>query len=726
MSILNLQNKIYFIIIVSVLVVTGFLLISSPFKTDESSLHYNYKILNEKNESVLNTVNVKEELNVINKILLIGIDGADKNEIDRLISSGKLTNLQGLIKNGAYGNLKSIKPLLSPIIWTSIITGKEPLEHGITDFLAIDKNTGNEIPVTSNLRKVKTLWNIFSDYNKDVGIVGWLVTWPAEIINGVMVSDHITYLDYNPHQNNLQFEDYLVYPNNIIDEIKSKISEPSSISYSKLTKFLQVDKQEFELQIEIKESKLYDAISVVASTETIKNISLHLYNKNQPELFCIYFKGIDSFCHLFAGDKYNKTKSNSDPISQFYIYQDNILGEILKLTDENTIIFVVSDHGFKLHRDVHGSPEIGKGNAVDWHNDEGIIIVSGNNIKNNLKIDKASVMDVAPTILYLSGLPVAEDFNGRVLTELIDENYLKKNPIKKIKSFENKTFNAGENPKVSERNEEIKEELETLGYLNTGTANSYNNIGNLYMNQGNFKLAVQSFKKAVELAPDVGAYYDNLGSAYKELKLFDDAIKAHKKAISLDPYSAKAYSNLGRIFAEKNEFVIALQNYNKAIQLNPSLAEAYNNVGELYHKQGKIEEALSSINKAIQISPDHSLAHYNLAVLLGEKNNHSEAIQEFQEVLKINPEFYLLSNVYNGMGIAYFKLQEYEKALAYFNKTLEKNSSFHEIYLRLGITYIMMGKKEKGINHLREELKISPSNKELADLIKKLEDEKEK
>ena len=97
------------------------------------------------------------------RVLILGLDGTDPRAIDLLISEGRLPNFARLRSEGAYGRLRSQKPLLSPVIWTTIATGKSPEEHGIGHFVAVDEATGEQLPATSDMRKVKALWNIASE-----------------------------------------------------------------------------------------------------------------------------------------------------------------------------------------------------------------------------------------------------------------------------------------------------------------------------------------------------------------------------------------------------------------------------------------------------------------------------------------------------------------------------------------------------------------------------------
>jgi len=127
------------------------------------------------------------------KIAILGLDGADWEIMTPLLSEGQLPNLGRLKVRGAWGNMKTMMPWLSPLLWTSVATGKPPEEHGIIDFLAKDAKTGQIVPVSSRWRRVKALWNMFTDAGKSSAFIAWWATWPSEPVQGFMVSDRVAY-----------------------------------------------------------------------------------------------------------------------------------------------------------------------------------------------------------------------------------------------------------------------------------------------------------------------------------------------------------------------------------------------------------------------------------------------------------------------------------------------------------------------------------------------------
>src|SRR5207247_4465296 len=105
------------------------------------------------------------------RVLVLGLDGMEPRIVDLLMSEGKLPNFARIRQQGAYAPLTSAKPLLSPVVWTTIATGKTPDQHHIGHFVAINQQTGEQLPVTSRMRRVKALSNIFSAAERHVAAV---------------------------------------------------------------------------------------------------------------------------------------------------------------------------------------------------------------------------------------------------------------------------------------------------------------------------------------------------------------------------------------------------------------------------------------------------------------------------------------------------------------------------------------------------------------------------
>ena len=89
------------------------------------------------------------------------------------------------------GNIATLQPPLSPMLWTSIATGKLADKHGVLGFLEPDRlNAAAGVrPVSTATRRAKALWNILDAHGLDAHAVNWYASHPAEPLRGVTVSN---------------------------------------------------------------------------------------------------------------------------------------------------------------------------------------------------------------------------------------------------------------------------------------------------------------------------------------------------------------------------------------------------------------------------------------------------------------------------------------------------------------------------------------------------------
>ncbi len=387
------------------------------------------------------------------KIIFVGIDAADWDVMKPLLEAGKLPNFTRLIKQGATGRIETFIPLRkSPVLWTSIATSKMPDEHGIGGYIA-STPSGEAVPYTGNTRRVKAIWNILSEKGYKVAIVGWMVTWPAEEVNGYLVSDYIQYetdkhikLDRQTCPDSL-FKDidrFRVTQNDATDEDIANI---------------------FPVDIDLEKAGIApwqkDYVKMIwATDETYRRIA-HYLNDKGIDFLAVYFNGIDSMGHAFWDYRDKEGHPLQHIIDYYYVWIDGVLGEFLDLVDENTLLITCSDHGF------HGPRHAADGSlllGVYMHARYGIVGLMGKGVKPGSHIVGASILDITPTILYAFGLPVAKDMKGKILTDAFEQDFLRANPVKFIETYETGERVVGE-PIKTPVDEKIKKRLKTLGYI---------------------------------------------------------------------------------------------------------------------------------------------------------------------------------------------------------------------------------------------------------------------
>lgn len=387
------------------------------------------------------------------KVILVGIDAADWDLMRPLLDAGLLPNFMKLVKKGAVGPLRTLIPLeKSPTLWTSIATSKLPSEHGIGGYVKGDYSDEGLL-YTGNTRRVKALWNILSEKGYRVAVVGWMVTWPAEEVNGYLVSDYIQY----ETEKGIKLEKQ-TYPEDLFDEIDRFRLSQADVTDQDISSIFPIDINPGEKDIAPWHK---DYVKMIwATDETYRRIA-HYLNSKGVDLLAVYFNGIDSMCHAFWYCRDQEDHPLQYLIDDYYIWMDKVLGEFLDLVDSSTLLVVCSDHGFHGPRQAEdGSTLLG----VFMHGEYGIVGLMGKGIEPGAKIVGATILDITPTILYAMGLPIARDMKGKVLTDAFEKRFLEANQPLFVETYEQGQRPVSE-PIKSPVDSIIKRKLKALGYI---------------------------------------------------------------------------------------------------------------------------------------------------------------------------------------------------------------------------------------------------------------------
>lgn len=387
------------------------------------------------------------------RVLVIGLDGAEWNLIRPMLAAGELPNLKKLIDRGVSGDLKSLVPLQkSPAIWTTIATGRAPEEHGIRGF--VDTIGGQ--PLTRNIRRVKALWNILSATRHPVGVVGWLMSWPAEQVDGFVVSD---YIQYQAARN--QRMAHRTWPEDLYDEIEPLNRDWESMPWSEVNGFLSKPMGEADTSLAMKARPIQ---WMITADRTFTDVALKLGRERKWDFLAVYLRSMDTMSHLYwhyqnpeawppgltepAAAPYFK-----DTMRRCYQWNDAQIGRLLELVDDRTTVIVCSDHGYAG----------GGGGGVREHRVEGVVVMAGPHIRKG-EITGATVYDIAPTVLALFGLPKADDMKGKVLWEAFDGTIRPEMFPQALPTYESGDATPGDQV-TSPVDKELMERLRSLGYI---------------------------------------------------------------------------------------------------------------------------------------------------------------------------------------------------------------------------------------------------------------------
>lgn len=273
--------------------------------------------------------------NTHTKIVLIGFDGLEWSIIEELIKEGKMPTFARLIQDGVCGNLRIFDKASSPMLWTSLATGKGPELHGIHGHVIYEDNKYEPVPPRSYHRKVKALWNMLSDNGKKVGVIKYFATWPSEEIYGFIVPDTSRFSN---------LDDIDVFPNNLDNELNS-IIKSYNIKYSETKDFFEKEANYINVNLDT-----LSAITKYLYLKFNKNLDLLMVYTRETDFAQHWFWKFmepEYFQHPVWGLNSENIKKYGSYIKDMYQKVDEMVKEIIKYIDGNTIVIICSDHGFQ-------------------------------------------------------------------------------------------------------------------------------------------------------------------------------------------------------------------------------------------------------------------------------------------------------------------------------------------------------------------------------------------
>ncbi len=564
------------------------------------------------------------------RLIIVGVDGGDWINLRPLIDAGLLPNFARLVREGATGPLRSEEPMLSPLLWTTMATGRYPEDHGILNFTVIDAESGERVPISRLYRRTDAFWNMLGDYNRRVAIIGWLATDPAEAVNGLMVTDKFGYLAYAPGDT-ARAAETSIYPPGRDDELSALVVHGDAVPDAEVEQFVKVPPAELAKHRGAFDPKdpVNNLIHLYASTISFRNIALHELRNEAPDVLAVYFEWVDAMSHLFM--LHSPPHMNDVPrqeyeryqgaVEQAYVLQDRILGDIMGAMDDRSVLMVVSDHGFKSGESrLRNRPEIWAGNAAKWHRIDGIVALYGAGVKKARAITGASILDVAPTVLALMGLPRAADMPGKPLADAFEPDVVASFSTETVATLDRKREEraAAANEAASE---ETMKKLEALGYLTPDNADAQNNLGQRYQQRGEYQKAIEAYLEAIRMRPNFYGAYNNLAVCYGNLKMYPEAEEALRKCIALKPDDFYAMNNLAVMYIETNRIDEGLRFAEAAVKVEPGYANGRVTLGSVYAMQRRFDEAEAQFREALRLDPGNETARINLERLAAARGS---------------------------------------------------------------------------------------------------------
>jgi hypothetical protein len=376
------------------------------------------------------------------RVRVLGIDGLDPRLVEPMVARGELPRLAGLLERGARARLRVEPEQVPAIVWTTIATGRGPADHGIQStgtrrlagmhtpvalgdegrFARLLGTAGDLLrltraqPPSAVLRSVKAFWNVASEKGVRVGVVNWWATWPADAVNGYLVTDRAL----------LRLEK---------GGTPDREAHPAA-SLETLRALPRADPDR---------ARLIDRFHWDATRA--------LRGPSPPDLEAVYLPGLDIATMQQLGDAGSADLASLDArlaaVRAHYRFVDGILGEAADSLAKGEVLLVIGDPGRRARR-AESEPE-----------PAGVLLLVGAAVAPG-DHGTASERDLAPTVLHLLGIPVSRELPGRVLEAALAPDFRAAHPVRVVASYGRRPPTR---PAESGFDAAVLEELRSLGYI---------------------------------------------------------------------------------------------------------------------------------------------------------------------------------------------------------------------------------------------------------------------
>jgi type I phosphodiesterase/nucleotide pyrophosphatase len=390
------------------------------------------------------------------RVFLMLLDGASLDIISPIAAEGRLPNFGKLLDAGAVMHLATLRPTQPGPVWTAVATGKLPFKNGIRS--AATYGVGNSLarievlpdfcfahgmvylgvlteqPESSAALSARTLWSILSSLGTPVGVVGWPLTYPASPVRGYVVSDRFQQSDPA-----LDFDDGLIYPPELLATVREAASQEAR----------ELPATDVSRTASVPDGGPWPPTEHPLLQDSRNERALRDLQRLRPaQVTAVRFQALDRAGHYLLryvvprafGDVSDEERRRYGRLmEQYYSGVDAMLGRYMAWRRPDDLLLVISGFGIEPmsvgKRLLEGA--LGNGDLSGTHETapDGFLLALGGSVAP-ARLPRASVVDIAPTVLYFLGLPVARDMDGYARTDIFTRAFTAERPITFIPTYE--------------------------------------------------------------------------------------------------------------------------------------------------------------------------------------------------------------------------------------------------------------------------------------------------
>jgi hypothetical protein len=394
------------------------------------------------------------------RLTVVAVDGIDLAFLERLAAEGRTPTFARLVAAGARLTIPASDAPDPARTWTSLATGQPADVHGVTGIEARSvSGIAGTVPaegsplagaiaaatdlvrltrptLTTGLqRRSKTFWEVAADYGLRTAVVNWWATWPAPSGAGIVLSDRAT----------LRLERG--------DQQDAEIAPPSL--YSDLQAVWPTLRDEARRRVVAAFEGTGDADGQVLRRAAEQDalpaaLATRVFAEGQ-ELRAIYLAGLDIAQHNLVGSAAgaglpaSALAARVEALERYYVFLDGLLEPLVADRTAGHVVALVTDPG----RSASGG--------------RGLLALTGPGIRTGFT-QAGTTADVTPTLLYLLGIPASRELSGRPRTDLTEESFISRVPVRLIDTY-GSCILAPRPPGATPLDRDMLDRLRSLGYV---------------------------------------------------------------------------------------------------------------------------------------------------------------------------------------------------------------------------------------------------------------------
>jgi tetratricopeptide (TPR) repeat protein len=621
-----------------------------------------------------------------------------------------LPGVARLVESGVSGNLTTLEPQLSPMLWTSIATGKMAYHHGVPGFTEVDPRSGAVVPVSAATRQCRTLWEMLGERGLRSHVVSWFATQGEQHLDGKMVSNMFCHLsgtqkDQNPSEWPAP-PPGTYWPPDLAETMNDLRLSPHEIDPDEVIRLFVPNAPEVD---QTKDKRLWMLAQKLAEAFSTHNAATHLMEADPEwDFMAVYYRAVDEISHQFM--PYHAPRMEGIPEADFEMYRDVVnstyrlhdlfLQRLMQLAGPDTAVMLVSDHGFHSdHLRPKFTPRVPAGITV-WHRPQGVIAACGPGFKTDELVFGARLLDIAPTVLHYFGLPVGEDMEGRVLEDVFTE----RRPVATLPTWENpdapRQIRAESGPDADKA---LLEQFVALGYIDeipddpgqakaeTERENDWN-MARACMYGQRYEMALPLLEACYHAQPARTDYAQVLATCQLQLGLLDEADATIARASETFSRTEQADLIKASIAIQKKDFPAALGALEQVREKNPAESGLQLMLAQSYLALRQWENAEAAARHVLIADPHNPQAFLTLARIQLHSDRPADAVESALEAISFqygNPLGHFL------LGAALIQLEQFAQAERPLLNCLRLAPKFVRAQRLLARVYRLLGQIDK-------------------------------